>query len=172
MGNVCPNNCLYSCCDVNYYCSYTTRTSFIQIENCYYYYYDYAWVYWVSSIVAFFIFFFFFLWICICIRRRRNLALGLTTNQPMIVDTSATARSPISTNHQYMYDGNIPYNQSPQNYNGQQMYNTNQFPNAYNPNQYNRNVIQGTLIYYLRPTNSNRTKSTNIWNGGTSLPLK
>ena len=148
MGNSCPSNCLYSCCDINYYCTTNTRNFFSKKENCQYYYYDYTWVYWSVSISVFFIFFFFFLWLFICIRRRRNLALG--TTQPMIVEnTSMTTRSPMTTNRQYnMYDGNVTYNSNPQNYNGQQMYSNQQnYGNGFNTNQYNRNIVQGIIFY-------------------------
>ena len=163
MGNSCPSNCLYSCCDINYYCTTNTRNIFVSnVENCQYYYYDYTWVDWSVSIVVFFIFFFFFLWLFCCIRRRRNLALG--TTQPMIVDnTLMTVRSPTTTNRQYMYDGNLNYNSNPQNYNGLQIY-TNQpnYANAYNANnQYNRNYVQGNIFLYIKgepiQTNQNQT---------------
>ncbi len=159
MGNSCPSNCSYNCCDINYNCSLSNRRWMLIIENCYYYYYDYSWVYWVVSIVVFFVFFFLFLWIFICIRRRRNLNFS----EPMIVgNTSITARSPINTNR--LYDLNPSYNTNTQAYNNQQVYNNPQgfnntspqtynnqqnYANAYNLNQYNHpnpNIVQGNFI--------------------------
>ncbi len=181
MGNSCPSNCSYNCCDVNYNCSLTSRKWMLMIENCYYYYYDYSWVYWVVSIVVFFVFFFLFLWIFICIRRRRNL----NYTEPMIVgNTSITTRSPINSNRLYdlnpSYNTNPQaYNVNPQTYNNQQLYNNPQafnnnnpqtynnqqnYANAYNLNQYNHpnpNIVQGNFIStQVTKINSMLTKIT------------
>lgn len=59
-----------------------------------------------------------------------------------------TMRSPMTTNRQYMYDGNANYNANPQNYNGQQMYsNQPNYAHDYDANnQYNRNYVQGNIF--------------------------
>lgn len=53
----------------------------------------------------------------------------------------------MTTNRQYMYNGNTNFNSNPQNFDGQPMYSNQQnYGNGYNMNQYNRNYVQGIFF--------------------------
>ena len=144
MGNVCQNNCYYDCCDLNYNCTYNISNLSFYKDNCYYYYYNWAWVYWVCGVILFL--FVLFAFIGVCLRRRRRMILAGGGQTTMILDnTQLSYRSPMMNNNdpQYVYGQNGGY------VNGQGTYiNANPNQGYNNQNQNPNMIVQGKVFFY------------------------
>lgn len=101
------NLCTTNCCDYYAYCVYPSQTP-ICYSNVTYYYYDYTWVWIVSSIL----FFFFIISLIGCFVRRRRFRRGMM-GTTVIVDTNSTNPSIVQGQPVYganQYGGAPVYN--------------------------------------------------------------
>ena len=145
MGNSCSSDCYYDCCDLNYNCATNYSTYHLIIDNCYYFYYNYSWIYYTIGSIIFSIIFFVILCL-LCRRRRANVMLTQPMN-PMVVNTTQVSARPGYDSSRNMYgQQNMAYQQG---YNQQQGYNMQQgYNQPPNPNM----RLQSTYIPNLRPT--------------------